>query len=150
MTPASKRPFLIWVTQILVALVCAIFIAISILITFKVIPQLLANGFSAWRIALGSAIQATCITSLVLLFMGLVKRRRWAWYGSIVFALLLLVLFIHSNLYPPDGPIPLLPIASNQMLGAVIGEAMITLLVVIYPIRLFFSHKVRAFFSVVR
>lgn len=143
----STMPLLVWFTLLLV-FVFSVFLIFSLVVHLLTVPTLIARGASLWQIAAVLAIQILLVSALVALFFGLVKRRHWAWPSSIVFATMVLALFFVSRIWPVNGPLPILSIAPEQMLGAAIGEIVITILIVLYPLRLYFSRKVRAFFGV--
>ena len=145
-----KRPALIWVTQVLIALLLIV-LGLGVSSAVFALPNVFAAGVPVIRVVAYFSLQVCVIALLTTLFVGLVRRRRWAWLGSIVFAALLLALLIQSRIWPPSsGPFPILPIAPEQQRGAAVGEAVITLLALLYPFRLYFSRAVRAFFAVQR
>ena len=147
--PLPRRPFLVWVTQlILVAVVLTTLF--SLLRIALALPALINSGASVPRLTLALLWPLTMLSAFTTLFIGLVRRKRWAWYCSTAFALLILFVTFHGRISPPSGPLPLLPIAPNQMLGAAVGEAVVTILVVLYPLRMYFSDKVRTFFGIPR
>jgi len=144
----AKRPALVWITQVLIALLLIV-LGLGIGSAAFALPNVLAAGAPVFRVVVYFSLQLCVIALLATLFIGLVRRRRWAWLGSIVFAALLLALLVQSRIWPPpSGPFPILPIAPEQQLGAAVGEAVITLLALLYPFRLYFSRTVRAFFAV--
>ena len=143
-----KRPALVLVTQVLIALLLSV-LGLGISSAGFALPNVLAAGVPVIRVILYFSLQLCVIALLTTLFVGLVRRRRWAWLGSVVFAALLLALLVQSRIWPPpSGPFPILPIAPEQQFGAAVGEAIITLLAILYPFRLYFSRTVRAFFAV--
>jgi len=147
----TKRPVLILVTQLFVGLWIAGLLFLLLTDLFKAAPFALAQGFPIWRIFLSIWFFALPLGLLVALFVGLVKRRRWTWLGSIAFALLFLALVVALRIWPPQGsPLPIFLVAPQQHFGAAIADVTITVLLVLFPICLFFSTKVRAFFNVVR
>jgi hypothetical protein len=103
---------------------------------------------SGWRLAAAFAIAALEIALPSWLFFGMAYRRRWAWHGGIVFSVLLLALALWSRAHPVAGPLPEVEIPPEQMLGAAVGELIMTVLLVLYPLRMFYSSKVRAFFGI--
>ena len=145
--PFPRRPFLIWVTQIiLIAVMLAVLFALQRIIL--ALPGLVNSGAPLPRLVLILLWPLTMLVVFIALFVGLARRKRWAWYCGIAFALLILFVIFHSRISPPSGPIPLLPIAPNQMLGAAVGEAVVTIFAVLYPLRIYFSDKVRIFFGI--
>ena len=144
-----KRPPLIWFTQLLVfafALLFLLFLGATLL----ALPQILAFYRSApWLIYATLSIQAVLLASLVALSIGLVRRRRWAWPSSVVFAVLLLAFIVASRLRAANGPIPILPIPPEQLFGSAVADVVIFASLVIYPLRLFFSRRVKLFFGIV-
>jgi hypothetical protein len=142
-----RRPLLIWLTQILVFLFASLF-ALFLISTLVALPQLVDTYLSALCAIVASvAIHSLIVAGLVSLLVGLVRRRRWAWTCSIAFAACLPVLVIASRLHP-SGPIPILPVPPKQLLGAAAGDLVPMVLLVAYPLALFFSRKVRRFFDV--
>jgi hypothetical protein len=141
-----RRPPLIWFTQLLVILFATLFL-FFIVATFFALPQLLATYRNAPGLIYAAAsVQAILLAGLITLSLGLVRRRRWAWWGSIVFAVLLLALVVASRLRPEGEPIPILPIPPQQLFGAAVGDVVLFVALVAYPLRLFFSRTVRIFF----
>ena len=146
-----KRPALIWLTQ---ALLVLYFVIVSVAVA-STIPTLLAIETFAGRV-LGTLFWVSCVLALAgplcVLFYGLARRRRWAWRGSLVFAICVLILLAVSQLArptgPSNGPFPQFEIKPEQQLGATIARITIPLLTLIYTIRLYFSSKVRAFLGV--
>jgi hypothetical protein len=144
----ARRPFLVWLTQVLLILCAVGLSAMAIVLWPPTVRRALDAGVAPWRIAAAAGVQLAMISRLVALFVGLVQRRRWAWYGSLAFAIALLALLIHSRIdLPPDGPLQLLPIRPEERRGAAIGEALVFILVALYPFGLFFSRKARRFFG---
>jgi len=147
--PAKKpsRPFLVWVTQVLLVFLL-IPQTIGLVGSVLLIPRIMASPLPGWQIALLFLANVSFVILATALFIGLVKARRWAWHGSVVFAILFMVFVFYTRAYPATGPIPQIPIPSNQLLGAAIGELLVTVLVILYPFRMFYSRRVRAFLGV--
>ena len=143
-----KRPALIWITQALLVL----YFVIGSVAVASTIPNLLAIESLVGRV-LGTLFWLAFVLALIgplcLLFYGLARRRRWAWRGSLVFAICVLILLALSQLArpsaPSNGPFPQFEIKPEEQLGATIARITIPLLMLIYTIRLYFSSKVRAF-----
>jgi len=133
--PRVKRPVLIWFTQ-------ALLLFVITLLVFWGIGQLrvgLVIGNSRLvAVALGIAIVPSSI--FLALFIGLARRRRWAQWGSIAFAVLLLMLGIWNAFHPPQYA------SSAEAGGGAIGSLVVIALMVLYPIRLYRSASVREFF----
>lgn len=144
-SPALRRPALVWLTQVLLVVFCLAMAAGALLGMAAVLSR---SNVPGWRVAVGLAIALSELALPAWLFYGLAYRRRWAWHGGIAFSVLLLVITLWSRAHPAPGPLPQFEIKPNQMLGAAIGELTVTALLVLYPIRMFFSSKVRAFLGV--
>ena len=142
MAVKKKRPFLIWITQALVIIFILILIAGFGIWIFSFIKA--PSPMPAWVFVLISIPKILVIATLVTLFIGLVRPKRWAWHGSILFAILLLIFSVYSQTLPtPDAA----PIVDGERFGYAIGNLLIIFLHVLYPFRLYFSKSVRAFFS---
>lgn len=147
-TAIPKRPIIILFTQMLVFIFAALFL-LFLTATLLAPPHLQETYRGApWLVYASTSIHALLLVALATLSVGLVRRRRWAWWGSIIFAALLLALIVASRLRPAGQPIPILPIPPQQLFGAVIGDVVIFSALVAYPPRLFLSRSVRLFFGV--
>ena len=80
-TTHARRPFLIWLTQVLLVLCAIALFAMALVSLPPAVRQALAAGVAPWRIALVIGSQLAMIALLAVLFVGLVHRRRWAWYS---------------------------------------------------------------------
>ena len=142
-----KRPPIIWFTQILLALVLslAFYLLLFELLFFR---HFLSLGVPPWRLFTGLSVDVVLVGFASALFFGIDHRRRWAWRGSILFASILFACFMASCIWPTNGPLPMLPIAPNELLGTVVGEIAVTILLLAYPLRLFFSSRVREFLNI--
>lgn len=88
-----------------------------------------------------SAIQFALPASILY---GLTCRRRWSWHSAIAFAVLLLAVVVESRMYST----PVFEIKPKQTIGAAVADVVITFPLVLYPVRLFFSRKVRTFLGI--
>jgi hypothetical protein len=141
-----RRPALVWFTQALLLFFCLAAAAGLLVGLIGLISR--GNTVSTGRVAFGFVFTGAVGVLLGWLFYGFAYRRRWAWHGGVVFSLLFGVFVIWSRAHPVAGPIPLMEIKPNQMLGAAVAELVTTALLVLYPFRMFFSRKVRAFLSI--
>jgi hypothetical protein len=146
-TKRPSRPFLVWVTQVLLVFLL-IPQTIGLVGSVFFISKIIASPLPGWQIALLFVVNASFVVLAITLFVGLVKARRWAWHGSVVFAILFMVLIFYTRAHPSTGPIPTIPIPANQLWGAAIGELLVTVLVILYPFRMFYSRRVRTFLGV--
>ena len=137
-----SRPILVITTQVLLGLV--ILLQIYAVIT-GMIALARGSSVSPGQVVLAYSATALVLGLAVILSVGLARARRWAWHGSVLFALLVLVLVFYSRAHPS---VPRSGIPDDQLLGAAAAELMVTLLVVLYPIRVYFSKKFRAFLGV--
>ncbi len=52
---------------------------------------------------------------------------------------------LYSRVRPSSGPLPLVTIQPNELFGAAVAELVITVFLLYYPVRIYFSKKVRKF-----
>jgi hypothetical protein len=138
----TRRPVLIWFTQALILLFLAVSIVVAVL---GLVDAPTALSESSARFVGLLLLQICVITGLILLFIGLARRRKWARLGAVVFAAVVLFTFIASR-FTTSGPYFF--ISPEERLGAAVAEITVTLFVFIYPFRLYFSKRVRAFFGI--
>jgi hypothetical protein len=144
-TEITKRPLLIWITQILSLVIGAWLAGVALYVAIVLIPLLRMHGSPWWEIGLYLVIPTVVSGLLMTLLGGLLRRRRWGWYGSIVFSIALFALVLYWRGHYSHGPI-----LANEKFGAAVVEILIASLLALYPIRLFFSKHVRAFLGVTR
>jgi hypothetical protein len=135
----GKRPVLIWFTQ---AVTLALAMA-SLLGALIEVTRLL-NSFDEAALAETIAIMISQLLAAVvslLLCVGLIKPHPWSRWGAIVFSAALLVAAIAYQQYPGQDTSLTTRARGN------FGDGLINLLLIIYPFRLYFSKKVRAFFG---
>jgi hypothetical protein len=135
---------LIYVTQALLAIAIVLQVY-ALIMGLLALPRALASSLPWSSLLLAFSATSAILVLASMLFHGLARARRWAWHGGVAFAVLLLVMVFYSRANPavPPSEIP-----ANQLFGAAIGELLITVLVVLYPIRMYFSKKVRLFLGV--
>ncbi|HEX4825776.1 MAG TPA: hypothetical protein VFV19_15855 [Candidatus Polarisedimenticolaceae bacterium] len=131
-------------TQALVILLFGIVSVGALAATFKKGNSAEA-GLPVLRVVMGLLLYFVLAAPIAYLFYGLLRRRPWAWRGSIGFAIVLLLLVLVSQLVRSQGPLPKLEIAPSQRFGAMLARITIPLLLCVYVLRLYFSTKVRAF-----
>jgi len=135
--PAQRRPFLVWITQILAALVIA-----GELYRFFVVVRDGADGAPIGTFALKLSLLAVCsIVPLGILSYGLARARRWSWHGSIVFAVVWLILVALQAFFTPQH---------QPHFAGPTRRAVVVGLHAIYLIALFISPKMRRFLGVHR
>jgi hypothetical protein len=142
--PRTKRPALIWLTQALLILLFGI-VSLGVLGAVFTNPDSAASGLPVLRVMVGLLFYVALATPIALLFVGLARRRPWAWRSSIGFAIALLFLVLVSQLVRTKGPIPENAIPPSQRFGAMLARVTIPLLLCVYVVRLYLSPKVRAF-----
>jgi hypothetical protein len=139
-----KRPALIWFTQ---GILVPLFLAATLGL-IAAVSALGQPGVKASLVALDAFVQIAIASLLAWLFYGLMRRRRWAWRAAIAFGICLALFAIGDRLLPLGGTVPLVAPTAEQRMGQTIGRILGTIIVVFYPIRLYLSRSVRAFFGV--
>src|SRR5690349_15707275 len=93
----AQRPALIWFTQGLLAIVCVLMAAIFL----RGMVRLITEGapVSAGTVALAITLMCVQFALPAGIFYGLAYRRRWAWYGAMCFAVILLLVQIWSRMH---------------------------------------------------
>jgi cell division protein FtsW (lipid II flippase) len=138
----EKRPALVWTTQILAAVLFALN-AIGILSLLVNLPVLFETA--GLELAISLLVRVALGVFLYMVVWGLVEPKEWARPLSIVFAALIPVLLVASRAFRSSPPA--FEIADDELLGAAVAESIIVILVVVYPLRMYFSKSVRRFFS---
>jgi hypothetical protein len=136
-----RRPFLVWLTQSILGVIILFQAYILGVIAFS-LPKILTSSVSNSDLFYAISLSAAQLVLACMLFIGLVKARKWAWYASVLFAIFIMVCVFYSRAHPSPQATPIPP---NQLLGAAVAEFVITILIVVYPLRMYFSKKVRAF-----
>jgi hypothetical protein len=144
----APRPLLIWFTQTLVILLAAVFLSF-VVVAITALPQLSAQGIEPTSIVASLAVHVLLAMLLGVLSIGLARRRRWAWPASIVFGLGLMVFVLSPQIWPNAIAIAVPVGRPDFMVRSIPAEIAIFLALAFYPLRLFFSRKVRAFFGIV-
>jgi hypothetical protein len=141
----TKRPALIWITQ-------ALALAIGITAIFGACKNAIAwlTGSLPWatvtQLVASLLVQGLLGGMILFLFVGLIKPRAWARWGSVIFAICLFILYLvvkHRMSVTPDVYTP------SEQVGAAIAEIVLVFTLALYPTRLYYSKAVRKFFGMV-
>jgi hypothetical protein len=138
----QRRPGLVWVTQILLVWYIGILVFAIVVVVRN--PHTQSSGSTlAWRMM---EFPGSLIVLLGLLFHGLVRARRWSWYGGVAFAVLTLVLNVVPMFFKPLNEVH----HFNQMQQLVVLSIDIlwSCLLAVYLLAFFLSQKVRRFLGV--
>ena len=144
-----KRPLLVWFTQLLVLFLAAVF-ALFLTSVGVAFQQLSAKGVAMRSILIEVGVHVVLLVFFVALFIGQVRRSRWAWAGSVLFAAGVVGLVIRYRFWPSGEPMPILPMIPSPPGGPGPADIVVAVLLLVYPLRLFFSRDVRQFFGVDR
>jgi len=144
-TVIAKRPALIWITQALALLIgiTAIFGACKNAIAWL-------TGSLPWitvtQLVTSLLIQGLLGGMTLFLFVGLIKPRAWARWGSVIFAICLFILYTIVKHRMSASPYVYTP---SEQVGAAIVEIVLIFALALYPPRLYYSKAVRKFFGIV-
>jgi hypothetical protein len=99
-------------------------------------------------VTLGLARIVLFLSPFAVLSYGLARRRRWAWFGSVAFAVVLTVFWTVIELTDPSGPGWKLDGTVSERIGGTAGQAIFPLASLSYAVLLYRSRAVRAFLCV--
>ena len=140
-TLRPRRPALVWITQLILGFIVLLHLYVLGVMAIS-LPKILASAVSQFDLLYAISFSIAQLVLASILFVGLAKGRKWSWYAGILFAVLVMVFVFYTRAHP-SAQTP--PTPANQLLGAAIGEFIVTILIVVYPLRMYFSKKVRSF-----
>lgn len=142
------RPFSIWVTAVLAALLSAAAV-LGLLKVVMQVPHWLGSGVAPWRIAALVAFQAALAAYVLAVVYAALARPRWGRVVCAVFAALIALEMLYACMHP--DPHPLFAIKPGaEAVGAVFGRWMVCALFCAYACAMLIGTKVRAYFRSAR
>lgn len=144
------RPFSIWVTVALAALLSAAAV-LGLLKVVLQVPHWLASdsGVAPWRIAALVAFQAALAACVLAVAYAALARPCWGRVVCAVFAVLIALEMLYAGIHP--NPHPLFAIKPGaEAVGAVLGRWTVCVLFCVYAYAMVVGTKVRAYFQSAR
>lgn len=150
MSDLPRRPKTIWITQILLIIIGLPYSLIAIFGILRAVLLLIEVETSeeALSIYLGILLNIGMILAFAYAFWGLVQRRRYGRWLSVVIVLLLVGAGVLGQFYRPQGPIGYYEYENeNQRMGGIFATILMVGLFGFWLYRLVFGESVSDFFN---
>ena len=141
------RPFVIWVTVVISALLSVV-AAFGFLKIIVQVPFWLGSngGIGGLRAVAIVAIQAVEILFLLAVAYAAFARPRWGRVACSVFAVLVALAVLYGSFHPDPHPMFVIKPGAEEA-GAVIGRLAVCVLIGVYAYKMVLGIKVRAYFE---
>lgn len=142
-----KKPFVIWVTLVISALL-GLVAAFGLLKILLQVPTWLGpnSAIAAWRVLLIVAVQAAATAFLAAIVFAAFARPRWGRVACAVFAVLLALMVVYEGFHPDPHPMFAISPGAEEA-GAIAGQLAMGVLSCIYAYKMVIGTKVRAYFQ---
>lgn len=142
------RPFVIWVTVVISALLSVV----TVFGFLKTIVQVTLwlgsdSDIGGLRVAAIVVIQAVKILLLLAVAYAALARPRWGRIVCSVFAVLIALAVLYSSIHPDPHPLFAIKPGAEEA-GAVIGRLAMCVLYGVYAYKMIIGTKVRAYFMI--
>lgn len=142
------RPFLIWVTVVISALLCVVAAFGFLKILVQVPLWLGANsGIGGVRVLAIVVIQTAEILFLLAVVYAAFARPRWGRVVCSVFAVLIALGVLYAGIHPDPHPVFAIK-PGAEAAGAVVGRLAMCVLFAVYAFKMVVGSRVRAYFNV--
>ena len=140
-----KRPPTVWLTQTLLIIFALVWLS-SIVLNFALLIRS-GESISPVRTAIGLSIILGFVLLLLIAFWGLAKRKMYGRWLGLLSLIVQWGLILYTQIRPPAGPWKRYEFNSpEEVVGAVIGQVLISVLFLTLILRLAFAKQVNEFF----
>lgn len=150
MSDLPRRPKTIWITQILLFIlgVPLSFVALFGILRYVVALIDVETATGALQLYLSILLNIVLLLTVGLASWGLIRRRSYGRWLSVLFVLLLIAFSILGQVYPTNGPLKRFEYENaNQEMGRIFGMILMYGLSGMLIYRLVFGESVSDFFS---
>jgi hypothetical protein len=146
MAEKTRRPASIWIAQVLLCIFGFLFF-LSLAFNIFLLLRTGLNFAGLFRFMLLFIVTAILVSPIIISFWGLLKRRKYGRWMTIITLGLLWLILIFTQLFPVAGPIKYFEYDNPaQAMGGMIARWTMDISFLILLLRLSFGKKARDFF----